>query len=504
MERLSRLPLFLLLMGIFSASMIAPAALALWQEDYHDARAFFYSGVLGLILTAFVALALANRPHQNDPLHQLLALLAAFIALPLLLAVPFYEAVRNTAFLSAYFEMVSCLTTTGATLYDAARLSEAEHLWRAQVGWIGGLIMWIAAAAILAPLTLGGFEVTASGEPGQSLAEGSAADGLSRPVDRLLRSIRVLTPVYTGLTLALCVMLLVAGDPPLVAVIHAMGVMATSGITPLALPEASTSGLAGEMILFCFLFFGLSRLTFSGDTAQTRGPGLRRDPEFRLGMVIVVSVPLALFLRHWIAAFDIGDEENVIAGLQALWGALFTTLSFLVTAGYVSADWGASQDWSGLSTPGIILVGLALLGGGVATTAGGVKLLRVYALYLNGAREIERLVHPSSIGRTGLVSRRVRREGAFIAWVFFMLFAIMLAALSVTLALAGLAFEPALVLTVAVLTNTGPLATAGVTQAIDLLALAPSVKLLLCAGMVLGRLELLAIIVMLSPEIWRD
>ena len=227
LARLTRLPLFLLLMGVSAASMIVPAGYALWLEEFHDARAFFYSGVLGLVLTAFIALALANRPHQLEPLYQLVALLAAFIALPLMLAVPFHEAVRTTTFLSAYFEMVSCLTTTGATLYDAARLSGPEHLWRAQVGWMGGLIMWVAAAAILAPLTLGGFEVTASGEPGQSMAEGSASDGLSRPVDRLLRSIEDLVPVYVGLTAALCVMLLVAGDPPLVAVSHAMGVMAT-------------------------------------------------------------------------------------------------------------------------------------------------------------------------------------------------------------------------------------------------------------------------------------
>jgi trk system potassium uptake protein TrkH len=504
LTRLTRLPLFLLLMGVSAASMIVPAGYALWLEEFHDARAFFYSGVLGLVLTAFIALALANRPHQLEPLYQLVALLAAFIALPLMLAVPFHEAVRTTTFLSAYFEMVSCLTTTGATLYDAARLSGPEHLWRAQVGWMGGLIMWVAAAAILAPLTLGGFEVTASGEPGQSMAEGSASDGLSRPVDRLLRSIEDLVPVYVGLTAALCVMLLVAGDPPLVAVSHAMGVMATSGITPLANPGEMASGLAGEMILFCFLVFGLSRLTFSGDTAHTRSAGLWNDPEFRLGLVITATVPLALFLRHWVAAFDVGDEENIVAGLRALWGALFTTLSFLVTAGYVSADWGTAQGWSGLGTSGIILVGLALLGGGVATTAGGVKLLRVYALYLNGQREIERLVHPSSVGRTGLVSRRIRREGGFIAWVFFMLFAIMLAGLAVLLALSGQGFEPAMILTVSVLTNTGPLVTAAASEPIGLLALSGPVKILLCAGMVLGRLELLAMIVLLSPEIWRD
>ena len=148
-------------------------------------------------------------------------------------------------------------------------------------------------------------------------------------------------------------------------------------------------------------------------------------------------------------------------------------------------------------------MGLALLGGGVATTAGGVKLLRVYALYLNGQREIERLVHPSSVGGAGLLGRRMRREGAFIAWVFFMLFAVTLSLLTMILGLYGLDFEQATVLTIATLANTGPLIDVAPSTAIDLGAHAWHAKVILCGAMVLGRLELLAVIVMLSPESWR-
>ncbi|MCR9272685.1 MULTISPECIES: TrkH family potassium uptake protein [Mameliella] len=500
MKTIARLPLFLLLTGLGSFSMLLPAVFAYVIEEHHDARTFFYGALLGLILTALVALALGNRHHNQSALRQLVALAAGFVVLPLIFAVPFHEAVRTTGFGNAYFEMVSSFTTTGATMFDAARLSGPEHLWRAQVGWMGGLVMWIAASAILAPLALGGFEVTASGEPGQSIAQGAMNTGPTSPAERLMRSAHVLFPVYTGLTLALTVMLLVAGDPPLVAVSHAMSVMATSGITPLADLGAAPSGLAGEMILFCFLFFALSRLTFSADTRQERG--LFYDPEFRLGVMIVVAVPLAMFLRHWVASFEVGEEQNWIAGLRALWGGLFTAASFLTTTGFISGDWDTAQDWSGLPTPGIILMGLALVGGGVATTAGGVKLLRVYALYLNGKREIERLVHPHSVGRAGPLGRRIRREGAFIAWVFFMFFALTLAAMTLILGAYGVDFERATVLTIATLSNTGPLIeTAAV---IDLASIPWDAQLILCLAMVLGRLELLAIIVMISPEVWRE
>lgn len=504
MRTLLALPLFLLLMAVACASMVLPAVVALQVRDFHDARSFFYAGVIGLILTAFIGIAMAGRRHNRSALRQLLALLGAFALLPVILAVPFYEAVRTTSFENAYFEMVSALTTTGATLFEPSRLSVAEHLWRAQVAWLGGLLMWIAAAAILAPLALGGFEVTAGGEPGQVLADGSANADHSDPARRLARAARELAPIYGFLTMVLWVLLLVAGDDPYVALCHAMSVMSTSGISPVGGMDGTTSGLGGEMIVFLFLVFALSRMTFAGDTSGVTRTGLRNDPEFRFGLILAFGVPLLLFLRHWIAAFDSVDGESLGLGLRALWGALFTVMSFLTTTGFESADWSAAQSWSGLQTPGLILMGLALIGGGVATTAGGVKLLRVYALYLNGVREIERLIHPHSIGRATAATRRIRREGAFIAWVFFMLVAMTIAAVTTLLGLFGVPFEQSVLLAVATLSNTGPLISAASEAPLNLLGLGTEVKMLLAVAMVLGRLEMLAIIVMLSPEAWRD
>lgn len=499
-------PLFVLLLGISALSMYVPAVHALVRDDHPTSRSFFYAGTLGLIAVTLVAIVLSSRRGRHGAFGQLLSLLAAFVFVPLFLAVPFHDALGTTRFLNAYVDMVGALTTTGLDIFsDPGRLNNSLHLWRAQVAWMGGLMMWIAASAVLAPLSLGGFEVTAQGQPGRGEA-GIGTHSMATPRQRFARATRALVPIYTGLTLVLWVSLLVSGDTPLVSLCHAMSVMATSGISPLGGTEGAQAGLPGEVAMALFMFFALSRLTFSSDTVTKGNARLDRDPEFRIGMMLVLGVPLLLFARHWLGAYNVDPNVQLdpgAEGVRALWGSMFTVLSFLSTTGFVSSEWDASQAWSGLGTPGLILMGLALIGGGVATTAGGVKLLRVYVLFLNGQREMERLIHPSSVGSQGPERRRIHRDGAFIAWIFFMLFAISLAGISVVLTLFGVGFEEAILLSIASLSTTGPLVEAASETNINLLELADGAKLTLAGAMVLGRFETLAIIALVSADTWR-
>ncbi|MEO9682434.1 MAG: potassium transporter TrkG [Tateyamaria sp.] len=500
---LIRLPLFLLLFGVFSAMMLVPAIYGGVVRELETARAFLYSAILGLSIFAMIGLAHAGRDPRHGALGPLMSLFSAFVFLPAILAVPFYEGLGTTTFLNAYVEMVSAITTTGATVFeDPERLNGALHLWRALVAWMGGLLMWIAASAILAPLNLGGFEVTARAEPGRTTSHDTSISAPQARV-RITKVAAVLVPIYCALTLLLWVLLAIGGDAGLVAVIHAMSVLATSGISPVGGLTGAESGLTGEMVMFLFMLFALSRLTFSTDTATSDMGGLRADPEFRIGLALVIAVPVVLFARHFIGAVDVNAETDLMGAFRAFWGSAFTVMSFLTTTGFSSANWSDAQSWSGLATPGLLLMGLALIGGGVATTAGGVKLLRVFALYLNGLREMEKLVHPSSIGGGHVMGRRIQKGGAFIAWIFFMLFALTLAVITVALAATGVPFETGLVIAVAGLSTTGPLLDVATSTPISLIDLAGLAKGIFVAAMVLGRLEMLAIIALLTPDLWR-
>lgn len=504
MSRLLALPLIVLMMGMGAAAMLVPAFYAISLEEYRLAHVFGVSSVLFLFLTAILGTALANYRTRSPSRSHLVALVAAYTVLPLMLAVPFQQGVQSTTFTNAWFEMVSSMTTTGATLFEPDRLSPVLHLWRALVGWFGGFLAWVAAFAMLAPMNLGGFEVLSSERVGAGVRPGRrhGTVGVGDPRERLIRVTLQLLPIYVSLTGILALLLVLVNEVPIVAICHAMSTLATSGISPVGGMDGAQSGIAGEAMIFLFLPFAVSRQTFAGTFTPRGASNLAQDPEARIALVVLMLIPSLLFLRHWIGAYEVNTVDELPSALHALWGAGFSVLSFLTTTGFVSSEWDVAGAWSGLKTPGLVLLGLALVGGGVATTAGGVKLLRVFALYQHSAREMERLVYPSSVGGASAATQDMRR-GAYVAWIFFMLFALSMAAVATGLSLRGVAFDDSLVMTIATLSTTGPAAHAVLDHPVEYTALDDPGKYILVIAMALGRLETLAVLALFNPQFWR-
>ena len=502
---LKALPMPIQLMLVSSLAMFLPATHALITHHHEIARSFFYSGTLFLFVSVLVALAnAANARPRRAGRASLLSMLAVFLILPMMLALPFDQSLPDTTFFNSWWEMVSSLTTTGGTLYEPARLPGSLHLWRGLVAWMGGFYMLVMAIAVLAPMRLGGFEVFFSGGPsGAPSANAPAADGGAETSERIAHYAMRIAPAYIGLTGALWLGLMMAGDPPLVGFIHAMSTLSTSGISPVGGMAGSSSGLGGEMLIFLFLIPALSRRLWPGGGELRASDKISNDPELRLAAFLVMIVPLFLFLRHWLAALEVKMPADFGAIFRSIWGSLFTSLSFLTTTGFESSGWHDARSWSGLGTPGLILAGLAIIGGGVATTAGGVRLLRVYALLRHGERELSTLSYPTSVADGGAMARQLRRDGAYISWIFFMLFAISIAVVMMLVSLFGLSFEPATILTIASLSNTGPLAGIAADIPLSWATLSEPVKAVFALAMVLGRLETLAIIALFNPEFWR-
>lgn len=503
LTRLAQIPMLVILAGLSGLAMLVPAAHAMALDDHAVGRAFLQSGVIVLAGTLLLALATAGRPLRNPARSHLRGLVLAYALLPPLLGLPLLGALPEITPFDAWFEMVSSLTTTGATVLAPAELPPSVHLWRGLVGWAGGLLV-LVGAGILADLNLGGFELYAPRALGQQRAMSPQGGPVRDPGLRRLDRMQALLAAYAGVTGLLWIVLLIAGDPGLVALMHAMAVLSTSGITPLSGLGAAPSGLTGEMILFLALGLALSRRFLPAPPGGITATGpIWRDPEIRVGLTILMLVSAAMLLHHWVARLEATGPADPVAGLRALWGALFTLLSFLTTTGFESSAWTSTLTWSGLGAAELILLGLAIIGGGVATTAGGVTLLRVYALFLLARREMERLSEPSSVGGGGPAARQMRGEGAFVAFVFFMLFALTLGVVNLALAALGLEFETALVFSVSAVSTTGPLAEVSRLVPLGWSDLDPAPRAVLALAMVLGRLETLVLVALLLPMGWR-
>lgn len=512
-RRLPAIPLPVVLIAVVGAAMLIPGAMAFLGGDARTGRAFVQSGGLVVVLALLLAVALApgtaravrrRLALRNDPL---VVQLVAFLALPPLMALPVAEALGSVRMADAWFEMLSSFTTTGATLFDTPRdIPPAVHLWRAMAGWLGGLLVLATALTLLGAQELGtGWRPYGSAEanPFHSVhLHGTAARAEGRPpASRLARDLSALLPAYAGVTIALWVGLQLAGNPALLAAMQAMSAISTSGILPGR--SMGPAGLWAEVMIFAVLLLALSRRTMPGAPPEQRARRWRDDPELRLAAALVGLVTALIVLRHWAGAAQVAEADNLPAAGRALWGGAFTALSFLTTTGFVSHDWVAARAWSGLTSPGLILMGLALVGGGVATTAGGVRLMRVHALVLQGLRETEKLAHPSSVGGEGAARRALRGEGAFRAWLVLMVFLTSLIAVLAALLLTGVRFEAALVYATAALSTTGPLVQVATETPLSWAALSDPARAVLGLAMILGRMELLLLLMLLAGRLDR-
>ena len=482
---LASVPPLVALVGAAGILMLVPALKAALDGQASLARDFFYWALICLALASFVAIALAGRPSRARGQGPFPLLAAVYLLLPAVMALPLAEALPQMRLVDAWFEMISSFTTTGASLIELPRrVPEAIHLWRGMAGWLGGLFIVSAATALLAPLRLGGFEMLRR-HPG-TVARG----GANGPGARLLAHGAVVLPAFAGLTLALWLILTLLGVPGFDALMQAMAVLSTSGILPRE--TLGNVGLAPEIAIFAFLCIALSRRFLPGHGARHRP--LLRDPELWTALVLVALVTLFVVARHWAGAFEAREGENLPAMGRAAWGAAFTALSFLTTTGFVDQDWIASRAWSGLTPPGLVLMSMALLGGGVATTAGGIKLIRLYALGRLSRFELMRMIYPSMVIGGNEYDRFLATSAARSAWLFAMVFALTSVVVVALLLFSGMSLETAMIFGVAALTNCGQLVQVAGDLPLYWVLLSDPARLVLAVAMILGRLEILVLL----------
>lgn len=504
--RPSRLPVLLLL--AFAVGMLMVSLFALLSQDDAAALTFLYGAIACGVIAAMVEIMLRKR-FADISRGGLVLLLAIYLIAPAIAAIPLMGLHSVPDFSAAYFEMASALTTTGATIFwDVDTVPQAVILWRSMLAGFGGLLSLVAALTILAPLSIGGFEVQHMiDRRAQTMtyaflcaSEGARTRGIEA---RVVWAMNLLLLPYMLLILGCAFALAASGVPVFEALCLALGSVSTTGFVPVASGVAVYDSVVVELILVMTMIpaaIGVS--THVSGLRQSAGHYLR-DPELRYMAILVGLVVALLFMRHWVGAIETRSTDEISGAIVALWGTFFMAVSFVTTTGFESASWQGATEWSGLRTPGVALIGLAIIGGGAASTAGGLKLIRAAVLTKHSMSELRRLARPSSVQPIFSGKRSVTFDALLIVWVFVMLYAITVAVCSLALTATGLKFVEAFVGSIAAISNTGPLLPLITEGEGGYAAYSPAARYMLCAAMVVGRMETLAVVALFSLSAWR-
>ena len=398
-------------------------------------------------------------------------------------AVPYVLTGALPSYTDAMFESMSGFTTTGASvMYQYERFGQGIFLWRSMTQWFGGMGIIVLALVILPALGIGGMQLYKREVPGPN------AEKLT---PRLRDTARSLWSVYLIITLVEIVVYYLLGMPPLEAVNHALTTIATGGFSPLENSIAAYNSAAIEWAVTFFMaaagmnFFLHYRLLFRRASLGT----YLRDPEWRLYLsaISIVALMVSAYLV-WHNGYGLG---------QALTKGSFQVTSILTTTGFASDDyslWGAF--------PQLLLVGMMITGGCAGSTSGGMKWVRILLMFKFIHTEIVRLIHPRVVIHARFGESTVTQEilGNIFAFIFMYITA--LGATTLLLTLDGNALLTSIGAAASALGNVGPgLDAVGPVQ--NYAALTDYSKWVLLVAMLMGRLELMTVIVLFMPQMWR-
>ncbi|MCH6551496.1 MAG: TrkH family potassium uptake protein [Planctomycetes bacterium] len=472
----------------------------------HARLALFISGVLGALVSGGAWFGTRKGSGQLGRREALLLVAAAWLIGAAFAALPYFlwaqlhfdDATAHPfrSFADCYFEAMSGLTTTGATvLTDIEAIPPSLLLWRAFTQWLGGLGIVVMFVAVLPTVGLGGKRLFLVEAPGPT------TEGLQ---PHIRQTARVLLGIYLALTAAQILALLVAGLTVFDSICHTFTTVATAGFST---QNASVGGYQSQAVeIIVGVFMVLGAVNFGLYFALVRGKFKNplRDPELRtyLGLLLVGSAMVTLLLVGHPITTTTGQTTDGSLGSAIRYG-VFNVVAIGTTTGYATAD---TNTWP-LPAKAVLVI-MMFIGGSAGSTAGGLKVIRVWIAFKVMLSEIEHVFRPNVV-RTVRVGNTIIHDDLKLATVSYLLGIVVLFAIGSLIVMVleqsfgqGCDYPTAASASLACLCTIGPgLARVGAIENYGWMT--PSTKIVLAVLMALGRLEVFAIIVLFTPRFWR-
>ncbi|MGI9246801.1 MAG: TrkH family potassium uptake protein [Steroidobacteraceae bacterium] len=468
---------------LFSITYVLPMVTSLiyWDGLLVD---FFYAALI--CLGAGAALFKVTKKHRRELRSRdgFLLVTLAWVFMSAIATVPLLIALPGLSFTDAFFETMSGLSTTGATVLTGLdSMAPSLNLWRAALHWYGGMGIIVLAVAILPLLGVGGMQLYKAEMPGAVKNE--------KLTPRITQTAKALWFVYVLITLACVLSLRIAGMGWFDAVFHAFSTLSLGGFSSYDASIAHFHSLPIELVLTFFMI--VAALNFSRHFIAWQQKSLRAY----LGDVEAGAMLRLLALSVAVVTFYLW-QKGVYPDLPTtLRHVSFNLVSIATTTGFATQDFSAWPVFASM-----FLLMLSCYTCNTGSTGGGIKMFRTLVLMRQAVRELWLLVHPQAVTPVRIRNQLVANHVVFAVLAFVVLYFGVVVSLTFLLLASGLDFISAFSAVIASINNMGPgLGVVG--PASNYQGLSDFQTWVCSFAMLLGRLEIFSVLVLLTPTFWR-
>lgn len=466
-----------------SLSHLVPIAVSLAYGD-GTLRAFAISMAFNFVVALIAFLVTQRIKAELKPRDGMLLVVlawtggAAFATLPLLIMIP------GLSFTDAYFETISGLTTTGATvLSDLDKLAPSLNIWRGLLVWLGGMGLIVLAVAILPLLGIGGRQMFKAETPGPM------KDAKLTP--RITETAKGLWVVYALISILCVIAYRLAGMNWFDAFMHMFSTMGLGGFSSHDASFGYWNSQAIEAVAIVFMLlaginFGTHFVAFQRRTVQPYA----RDPE--AGLFLLITLASCIGIAGYLYAM--GTYRDF---WEALRFASFNVVSIATTTGFANTDYNVWPMFAPLWM--LFLCSFVSCSG---STGGGIKMIRAQLLYIQVNREYVKLLHPRAVSPAKLCGQVIENKILFAVLAFMFVYISCIVTMTLIMVASGLDVVTAFSAVVACINNTGP----GLNQVgpATTYAVLTDFQTWVCSfAMLLGRLELFTLLIIFTPAFWR-
>jgi trk system potassium uptake protein TrkH len=472
------------IIGIFlitlAVSMVVPMTTLVIFERTGDMPSFLWSSLITFV--AGLAMVVQGRPEHVHlrPRDMYLLTVSSWLVVCVFAALPFLLT-QHISYTDAFFESMSGITATGATVLSGLdSMSPGILMWRSMLHWLGGIGFIAMAVAILPLLRIGGMR----------LFQTESSDRSEKVMPRSHMVAKSIVLVYIGITVIGSLAFWWAGMRPFDAVNHAMSAISTGGFSTSDQSLAKWDIPAVHWVAVVVMIFGSMPFTLYVATLRGNRKALIRDQQVQGMLGLLVATWLVLGTWYW-ATTD-------LHWLDALRHVALNVTSVVTTTGFALGDYSL---WGNFSL--MLFFYLGFIGGCSGSTAGGIKIFRFQVAYILLKASLNQLIHPRAVIKQKYNGHRLDEEIVRSILTFSFFFAITICAIALLLSLLGVDWMTALTGAAGTVSGVGPGLGEVIGPAGNYATLPDAAKWILAGGMLLGRLEIITVLVLCMPAFWR-